>query len=213
MAGPPAGAAIRMQSDERDDGEFSDEEMVARAQRDPDQFAPLYARYARPIHAFVLRRTADSEQADDITSQVFTRALSALPRYQNGPFRGWLYAIARNLLIDAHRRSKPVSPLERAELVPTTAHSPEDAAIASEAHATLMAALDTLTTTQRRIVLLRLQGLTGQEIADELRMGYAAMKSAQYRAFGRLRQHLGSTNLDRTDFPRRQVKEPDHDSQ
>jgi len=209
MAAPPEGTAIRMPGG---DGELSDEEMIARAQRDPEHFAPLYARYARPIHAFVLRRTGDPEQAADITSQVFTRALAALPRYRHGPFRGWLYAIARNILIDAHRRAKHILPLERVELVPTTARSPEDEAIASEAQTTLMAALDRLTTTQRKIVLLRLQGLTGQEIADELEMGYAAMKSAQYRAFGRLRHYLGASNLDLSDSPRPRNKEQHHDT-
>jgi len=209
MAGPPAGAAIRMPSD---DGEFSDEEMIAQAQRDPDRFAPLYARYAGPIHTFVLRRTGDPDQAADITSQVFTRALAALPRYHTGPFRGWLYAIARNILVDTLRRARPIYPMEVAEIVPSRDLTPEDQAIACEAHETLIAALDTLTTTQRKIVLLRLQGLTGQEIADELEMGYAAMKSAQYRAFRRLRHYLGTSSLDLPGSPRPRNKEQHHDT-
>ena len=197
MAYPPSGPAARMWPDEGDHsgasvGPVSDEELVAQAQCDPDRFGPLYARYAGPIHAFVLRRTGDPDRADDITSQVFTRALAALPRYHTGPFRGWLYAIARNILIDTHRRANPVAPMDTAGDVPSRDLAPEDQAIASEAHAMLMAALDTLTKTQRQIVLLRLQGLTGREIADELGMGYAAMKSAQYRAFARLRDRLGT---------------------
>lgn len=205
MAVPPEGAAIAMRFDESEAtgkhagtsagasaGTSSDEELVVRAQRDPGQFAPLYARYVGPIHAFVVRRTSDPDAAEDITSQVFTRALAALPRYRNGPFRSWLYAIARNILIDTHRRAKPAAPMDAVGDVPSRDLAPDDQAIASEAHATLMAALDQLTTTQRKIVLLRLQGLTGREIADELGMGYAAMKSAQYRAFARLRDCLGT---------------------
>lgn len=197
MAHPPSGPAARMCPDEGEpagasSGAPSDEELVAQAQRNLDRFGPLYARYVGPIHAFVLGRTGDPDRADDITSQVFTRALAALPRYHTGPFRSWLYAIARNILIDTHRRVKPVAPMDAAGDVPSRDLAPEDQAIASEARATLMAALDTLTKTQREIVLLRLQGLTGREIADELGMGYAAMKSAQYRAFARLRDRLGT---------------------
>jgi len=98
-----AGGMVTMQTG--DDG-ISDEEIVARAEHDPRHFAPLYRRYAKPIHAFVLRRTGDPEQAADITSQVFTRALAALPRYRTGPFRGWIYAIARNVVIDSRRSAR-----------------------------------------------------------------------------------------------------------
>lgn len=189
MAAPPAGSLATMQTG---DDELSDEEIVARAQRDPRHFAPLYRRYAKPIHAFVLRRTGDPEQAADITSQVFTRALAALPRYRNGPFRGWIYAIARNVVIDSRRRARPVVPMASAELIASRDVAPDDQAIANESRATLLAALETLSETQRQIVMLRLAGLTGREVAAELGMGYAAMKSAQYRAFARLRDRLGT---------------------
>jgi len=182
-----AGGMVTMQTG--DDG-ISDEEIVARAEHDPRHFAPLYRRYAKPIHAFVLRRTGDPEQAADITSQVFTRALAALPRYRTGPFRGWIYAIARNVVIDSRRRARPIVPIAAAELIASRDVAPDDQVIANEARATLMAALETLSETQRQIVMLRLAGLTGREVAEELGMGYAAMKSAQYRAFTRLRRHL-----------------------
>ncbi len=202
MAVPPEGAAIRMHPDDGvPGGAASDEELVARARRDPGQFGALYARYAGAIHAFVAHRTGDPDTADDVTSQVFTRALAALPRYHTGPFRGWLYAIARNILIDTHRRTRPFASIDAAANVPSRELAPEDGAIAREAHATLMAALDRLTATQRGIVLLRLQGLTGQEIADDLGMTYAAVKSAQYRAFDRLRETLGTLGLDPADPP------------
>lgn len=214
MAAPLAGGMATMQTG---DDDVSDEEIVARAQRDPRHFAPLYRRYAKPIHAFVLRRTGDPEQAADITSQVFTRALAALPRYRNGPFRGWIYAIARNVVIDSRRRAKPIVPMASAEMIASRDVAPDEQAIANESRATLMAALDTLTETQRHIVLLRLSGLTGREVAEELGIGYTAMKSAQYRAFLRLRQHLDpdratATTQQTLPKPRPPRKEPGHDT-
>lgn len=210
MAAPPAGGLATMRNGH---DETPDEEMVERAQRDPRHFAPLYQRYAGAIHAFVLRRTGDPEQAADLTSLVFTRALAALPRYRNGPFRGWIYAIARNVVIDSRRRARPVVPMASAELIASGEIPLDEQAVANESRATLMAALDTLTGTQRRIVMLRLNGLTGREVADELGMSYAAMKSAQYRAFTRLREHLDPDADTRPAASRTHAshEEPGHD--
>ena len=92
---------------------LSDEDVVRRAQRDPDQFASVYERYAKEIERFFLSRTnGNVEFAQDLTSQVFTRAWAALDRYSAGSLRGWLYQIARNLLIDAYRRQHATSSLD-----------------------------------------------------------------------------------------------------
>ncbi|MGC4106228.1 MAG: sigma-70 family RNA polymerase sigma factor [Thermomicrobiales bacterium] len=155
-----------------------------------DAFDTLYRRYAGEIEGFIAARVSDAELAADLTSQVFTKAFAALPRYQAGSFRGWLYAIARNAITDAWRRQRPTAPLERAEQMPAVDESPEAQAIRAEASARLHAALAELSSDQQRIVRLRLQGLTGPEIAERLGMHPDAVKSAQYRAFGRLRTIL-----------------------
>ena len=58
--------------------------LIAAAQRDRRAFAPLYARYARPIYRFCYRRLGSHEAAEDATSQTFVKALAALDRYQGG---------------------------------------------------------------------------------------------------------------------------------
>ncbi len=69
MTGPPEAIANLGRYDEHVPAEdASDEALVARAQRDPDQFGALYGRYAGAIHAFVVHRTGDPDNADDITS-------------------------------------------------------------------------------------------------------------------------------------------------
>lgn len=90
----------------------SDEVLVGRARQDPDAFAPLYERYEPQIHAFIRGRVHDPDLAADITSQVFTRALVALPTFRDGPVRAWLYTIARNLIVDTQRRVRPTVPLD-----------------------------------------------------------------------------------------------------
>lgn len=153
-------------------------------------FDTLYRRYAGELEGFIAARVMDADLAADLTSQVFTKAFAALPRYEAGSFRGWLYAIARNAITDAWRRQRPTAPLERASLMPAPEDGPEAQAIRAEATRRLHMALSELSPDQQRIVRLRLDGLTGPEIARRLGMHPDAVKSAQYRAFTRLRTIL-----------------------
>ena len=168
-----------------------DDELVALARRDKKVFGMLYERHAGDIHAFILSRTrGHPELARDLTSQVFTRALAALPNYRSRSFRGWLYAIARNLVIDEYRRRKPVAPLDAAGQMATDEPGLDDQVIVADARSQLHAALSQLGEVPQQIVRLRLQGLTGAEIADRMGMSHEAVKSAQYRAFAKLRDVL-----------------------
>jgi len=172
----------------------SDEALVRRAQADPGQFGPIYERYAPEMHRFFLARVRGNEVlAQDLTSQLFTRAVAALPRYTEGSFRGWLYQIARNILIDSYRRQRPATSFDGIAAIGANDPPLDDQVIAEEARIQLHVALHRLGEPQRSIMLLRLQGLTGPEIAARLGMSHEAMKSAQYRAMAKLRislQHL-----------------------
>jgi DNA-directed RNA polymerase specialized sigma24 family protein len=57
----------------------SDDELVALAMEDPRHFSLLYARYLDPVHRYCYRRLGSREAAEDATSLVFTRALTAFP--------------------------------------------------------------------------------------------------------------------------------------
>ena len=60
-----------------EDGEESDDAVLAaRAAGDPAAFAPLYARYVRPIYRYCYRRLGTHEAAEDATSQVFAKVLA-----------------------------------------------------------------------------------------------------------------------------------------
>lgn len=170
---------------------------ITRAQQHPRAFAPLYERYVDAIFGYCYRRTGDREAAADLTSQIFAKALASLPRYRpqarEGTFRSWLFSIAHNLVIDAHRTRRDHHSLDRvpAERPPRDpSPSPEDYAIASEDRRELARAMATLSGRQHQVVELRLAGLTGPEIATVLGMRLPAVKSAQFRAYARLRDQL-----------------------
>jgi RNA polymerase sigma-70 factor, ECF subfamily len=183
------GTAMKMpwttEPSERDPAD--DEHLVAAARSDPSAFAELYERYRPEIYAFVFRRVSDPDRAEDVTSQVFLRAMHGLSTYRSGSFRGWLYQIARNAITDSYRRERPTTSDAALAAHADPGPGPLELAEAREARERLHAILDQLTDGQRDVIHLRLKGYTGQEIADELGMGLNAVKSAQFRAFAKIR--------------------------
>ncbi len=79
-----------------------------------EQFVFLYDRYVEKIYKFLYFRTFDQPLAEDLTSQVFLKAMEKIRTVDEskGTFQAWLYQISRNLLIDEYRRKKPTEGLE-----------------------------------------------------------------------------------------------------
>lgn len=165
---------------------------VRLAQSDPAAFAVLYRRHVEDVYRYCLRRLNNSEAAADATSQVFTQALAALPRYRGGTFRGWLFTIAHNIAIDLTRRRRPHTTLDEAAEIVDGSPNPEDRAMARELEATVGRLLAQLPPNQRSVVELRLAGLSGQEVANVLDLSLNAVKALQFRAYSRLRSLLAA---------------------
>lgn len=171
--------------------EIPDATLVARARRDRAAFAVLYRRYVEPVHRYCHRRLGDRAAAEDATSTVFLKALASLPAYRDDSFRGWLFTIAHHVVVDALRARRPSSPLAAAEAVADTEPSPEELALGGEARGQVRDLLALLSPAERRVVELRLAGLTGPEIARVLGRTTNAVDVAQHRALNRLRAALG----------------------
>lgn len=174
----------------------ADAGLVARAQADREAFADLYQRHFGGVYRYCLRALGGAERAEDAAQQVFEQALAALPRYREaGRFRSWLYAIAFRVIgrqIAADRRTLPLD--AEVDLV-DPALSPEAAALGAIERQALRAAVARLPADQRRVVELRLAGLSGPEIAAELGRSHAAVRMLQLRAIDRLGSDLAA---DRT---------------
>lgn len=164
--------------------------IVSRARTDLRAFAPLYDRYYDPVFGFCLRRLRDREAAADATSQIFARAMAGLGSFRAGSFQGWLFAIARNVVIDTVRRQRPSLGLDAADEVPDGGALPDEQAITGERRARLVSAIAQLTPDQRNVIELRLAGLAGREIAETLGMTTGAVQSSQFRAYRALRRLL-----------------------
>lgn len=177
---------------------MADVHLVARAQRDPAAFAPLYEAYFDAIYRYCFHRLGTWDAAEDAASLVFTNALAALSRYRidgrAGSFRSWLFVIAHNVVANRHRATspRPVVPLAAAGDLAAAGPSPEEAALAAEASRSVLALLARLPAPQRRVVELRLAGLTDAEIGQVLGRTRGAIRTTQYRAVIRLRALLES---------------------
>lgn len=85
-----------------------EKELVRQARRSPDAFAKLYDEYYPRIFGYILRRTANLEAAQDITSETFLKALARLWqfRWRNVSFSSWLYKIASNEINQYFRKAE-----------------------------------------------------------------------------------------------------------
>lgn len=82
--------------------------LVEKAKSDPQAFGSLFDAHYPEILRYALRRTADVQAAQDITSEVFSKALIGIGkfRWQGIPFAAWLYRIANNETADYYKHGK-----------------------------------------------------------------------------------------------------------
>ena len=77
-------------------------------------FAELYDRYIKRIYRFVYAKTGHRETAEDLTGQIFLKALEKIKSFNQhrGSFSAWLYTIARTAIIDHYRESHPTNNID-----------------------------------------------------------------------------------------------------
>jgi len=85
-----------------------EKELIKKAQKEPEAFAKLYDKYYPQIFGYILKRVANLEIAQDITSETFFKALKNLWqfRWKNISFSSWLYRIANNEIANYFRKNK-----------------------------------------------------------------------------------------------------------
>jgi RNA polymerase sigma-70 factor, ECF subfamily len=169
----------------------SERALVEAAQRDPARFAPLYEAHFDRVYAYVVRRIHDRHDAEDLTSEVFRRALAALPRFEwrGAPFGAWLIRIAANAIADRWQRLQKRRDLERAE------PAPEPAGEDVERRVLLFGLVRLLPEDQRRVIHMRfVEEKTIREIATELGRSEGAVKQLQFRGLESLRARMGKSH-------------------
>ncbi len=167
------------------------EELVALAIKgNGDAFDKLYLRHLDSIYRYAYFRVGDPVEAEDLTEEVFVRAWEALPGYRIGeyPFISWLYRIAHNLIIDYHRRSRPVLLVDADENPQAvTPGSPESIVEDAQSLEKLSQAIGELSEDEQQVIILRyIEGLSHGEVAATIGKSNEASRVIQHRALARL---------------------------
>jgi RNA polymerase sigma-70 factor (ECF subfamily) len=165
--------------------------LVEAAQKDPARFAELYEINFDLVYAYVARRVGDRTLAEDLTSEVFKKALENLPRFtwRGVPFAAWLLRIASNLVADRFKQTaRRVDFTDREDSAESAQVDLEEV----EQRARLFQLVDQLPTDQSRVVRLRFaEDKSIREIAQELGRTEGAVKQLQFRALENLRAKFG----------------------
>lgn len=152
-------------------------------------FARLYDRYVGEVSAYVLRRVGNRATAEDLTADVFMRALGRIGAYEQRDvdFGAWLLRIARNRVYDHFKSASFRLEASVGEPFETPSHDdaddPETALLSREATLQVRTALRQLTGEQAEVLHLRfLQHLDVPQTAAAMGKTSGAVRALQHRA-------------------------------
>jgi RNA polymerase sigma-70 factor (ECF subfamily) len=171
----------------------SDGELIQRAAGgDRSAFEDLYRRYARPVFGFALRRLGDRGRAEDAVQETFASVWRSAGSYkpERGPGAPWLYAVARNAIVDrARARSDTPSEIpETASDEPGPDARAEQSWVAWRVHR----ALEELPEREHEVIALAYwSGLSQSEVAEYLGIPIGTVKTRTRSALARLAEVLG----------------------
>jgi RNA polymerase sigma-70 factor (ECF subfamily) len=160
---------------------------------DASAFGELYERYRDAIYRYCLSRTGTAHEAEDLTSDVFVKALQSIDRYQERglPFVAFLYRIARNAAIDRSRTLKQPLSVDELVIEPASRQNVEADATLAVDRSILLAALTKLKTEHRDVIVMRfIEGYSALEVAAKLGKTEGAVRTLQHRALERLRKEF-----------------------
>jgi RNA polymerase sigma-70 factor, ECF subfamily len=151
------------------------------------------------IYGYIRARVASDHDAEDLTAETFLHAFGGLTRFQprhDGATTAWLFRIARNLVLNFHRRERraPTLSLEELAMDPVAADDPARAAEQAEARRQLLALIGGLPPRHQEVIALKYFGnLRNQEIAALLALDQRTVAAYLTRALAELQQRLGGS--------------------
>lgn len=167
-------------------------ELVQRAQALEERaLADLYSTYYPRVYNYAFLHLGDIQAAEDLASEAMLKVLESISkfRFKGAPFSAWVFRIARNKLIDLHRRRKRRGEVDLTQPLAAMQISPDVLAERALARGQLHLALKYLTEQQRQVIVLKfIEGLDNASIARILGRGEGAIKSLQHRALNSLRR-------------------------
>jgi RNA polymerase sigma-70 factor (ECF subfamily) len=171
----------------------TDGELIQRAaDGDRSAFELLYQRYARPVFGLALRRLGDRGRAEDAVQETFASIWRSAGTYRpdRGPGAPWLYAVARNAIVDRARNRTEIP----ADIPDEPAHEPGPSELAEQGWVSwrVHRALEELNEREREVISLAYwSGLSQSEVAEFLGIPLGTVKTRTRAALARLAEILG----------------------
>lgn len=171
---------------------------VIEAKENPARFEPLYRKYYDSILKYLKHRLEDPEQAYDIASQVFIKAMKNITKYEDRgvPFGSWLYRIAKSELYQSYRdkqADKYVS-MDKVQISTFDVLFFENQEFEHN-RSLLLKAMQLLKTEQLKLIEMRFfEQLSFKEIAEVIGITENNAKVKTFRALEKLREHFLGKN-------------------
>lgn len=196
-----------MSSNIQTPSESSGISLAVRLQRDSDAaWADLVRLYGPLVHNWGCRLGLDEVSAEDLTQEVFRRVIQSIGTFDHqhaqATFRGWLWRIARNVVIDQQRRPS-TEPRGGSTAAAALANLPDPldddsqppdspdqtAALIRRAMQQVQSQIEP--NTWQAFVLTTIHGESSTNVAAQLGLTPAAVRKAKSRTLQRLRKQLG----------------------
>ena len=172
-----------------------DADLIRQATRgNVESFNLLVSRWEKRVYNYLLRITANREDALDLTQDAFLKAYQNLRKLDDpSRFAPWLYRIAHNEAYSMFRKRRPETDVEdlEPEATETKITMGGSSVFPMELSLAVSSALDRLTLDQREAVVLKIyQGFKFEEMAEILSCPVSTIKSRLYTALELLKTEL-----------------------
>ena len=169
-------------------------------QGDDEALRDIYGAYFSPIYQYIRLRVDSTQQAEDLSSEVFLKLITAC-RGKNAPkhsLRGWLFRVARNVIHDHYGKSKQFTETVLGDWIPAdTDDDPEVQFMRGLNREQARQAIRRLSFAQQEVIILRFGHLLSlQETAEIMGKKANAIKALQFRALNKLREILQSMGAE-----------------
>jgi RNA polymerase sigma-70 factor (ECF subfamily) len=187
--------------------QISEAEIVLRvSQGDRDALVVLYENNIDHIYRYFYKKVGNIAEAQDLTSELFIRAIEAIMReqyvWQDKPFGAWLFGIARYMLKERRRKLNSLPLIETLDTLlgvfePVSQETElSDALVQKEEQTALWDLVRQLSSAEQQVLIMRYAyGLPYSEISMRLKRSESACKQLHYRALTRLK-HLAQNGLE-----------------
>ncbi len=176
-------------------------EMAVKAVEDDKAFTELYQHFFPRVYHFLLSKTKDPGDADELVSRTFYKMYQNLGTYDasKGAFSTWLFTIARNEHLLSLRGADHVmtSEMEEDRLIAPEYEMPEEAALSNEQNELLKAAIKKLPERDQKILIMTYWlNMKSEDIAEKLDMTAGSVRTGLTRARAALKKMLEKDGAD-----------------